>query len=76
MGARVMGEHEALLEAIADSTRDLLRELAAVRDEGEALRRELEMAWGTDDNRPTSIPLELDWDDLEFDRRDTLPITQ
>ncbi len=66
-----MGELDAI-EALADSTRDLLRELAAVHAEGEALRRELEMAWGTEDDRPTMVPLELDWDDLEFDRRDTL----
>lgn len=66
-----MGEH---LEALADSTRDLLRELAAVRAEGEALRRELEMSWGSEEERPTMIPLELDWDDLEFDRRDTLRV--
>lgn len=48
------------VEAIADSTRDLLRELAAVSAEGEALRRELETAWALseddEDNRPTLIP--------------------
>lgn len=60
-----MGEQEAL-EALADSTRGLLRELAALSAEGEALRRELEAAWGDpdDDNRPTLIP--------EVDHRDTV----
>jgi len=68
---------EREIEELADSTRDLLRELAAVHAEGEALRRELEMAWAyEDDERPTLIP-ELDEDDflevIEIDRRDTLP---
>ena len=67
-----MGEQEAR-EALADSTRDLLRELAALSAEGEALRRELETAWGPDpddDNRPTLIPdVEID---VDLDRRDTL----
>lgn len=55
-----MGEQETLCEAIADSTRDLLRQLAAVSAEGEALRREMEMAWGLEeDERPTSIPISI-----------------
>lgn len=67
-----MGDRD--LETLADSARDLLRELAELRAEGEALRRELEMAWpDDDDNRPTLVPV-LD-DELEVcaDRRDTLP---
>jgi hypothetical protein len=64
------------VEAIADSTRDLLRELAAVTAETEALRREMELAWGCDeDQRPTLIPeVEIEIE-LELDpkQRDTLP---
>lgn len=63
------------VDAIADSTRDLLRELAAVRAEGEALRRELEMAWelsDDDDHRPTLIPdVEIEIE-IDFEPRDTM----
>lgn len=65
-----MGDRD--LELLADSARDLLRELAELRAEGEALRRELEMAWpDDDDNRPTLVPVRAD--DVEVDHRDTLP---
>jgi hypothetical protein len=74
MTAAVLGD---VIEALADSTRELLRELAAVSAEGQALRRELELAWGVgsdDDERPTLIP-EVD-DELieviEIERRDTM----
>jgi hypothetical protein len=73
MTATVLGD---VIEALADSTRELLRELAAVSAEGQALRRELELSWGDcgDDERPTLIP-EVD-DDLieviEIERRDTM----
>jgi len=65
------------IEELTDSTRDLLRELALVRAEGEALRRELEMAWaGEDDDRPTLVPETFDDEELieviEIERRDTL----
>ena len=58
------------VEALADSTRELLRELAAVCGESEALRRELESVWPCDDDeRPTLVPIV---DDDELDLRDTL----
>jgi hypothetical protein len=55
----------------------LLRELARVRAESEALRRELEMAWGgEEDQRPTLVPQTFDDEELieviEIERRDTM----
>jgi len=65
-----MGDRD--LEALADSTRDLLRELAELRAEGEALRRELEMAWPHDDDERPKLGPGIEHD-VEIERRDTLP---
>jgi hypothetical protein len=73
MHRRAMGDAD--IEALADSARSLLRELALVHAEGESLRRELEMAWGTDDDdfRPTLVPGIVFEVDERDERRDTLP---
>jgi phage tail protein X len=65
--------------AISVATWRLLDELAAVAREGQALRRELELAWPDPASAPTLVPLdevEIDVDlDLDLDPadRDTWP---